>query len=226
MPLDLTPILALSFDCYGTLIDWQSGIKAALLPALREAQIYMDDGVLFQQFAMLERRAEQNPYRPYKRVLEEVAAGFFEYPEKADPTILWKSLPEWPAFDEVPGALRALNKKKYKLAVASNIDDDLFAWSESKLGADLDEVITAEQVRSYKPRPAHFRELLKRLGLKPAQLLHIAESRHHDIEPANRLGIPTVWLNRARGRPSASGPGAGEPMQIVPSLSDLVDHLS
>ena len=217
-------ISALSFDCYGTLIDWQTGIRDCMLPALRKVGIFIDDGVLFHSYTVLERRAQQGAYKSYKSVLEDVAAGFFEYPERADRTILWKSLPEWPVFDEVPGALRAL-KKKYKLAVVSNIDDDLFAWSESKLGVDLDEVVTAEQVKSYKPGLPHFRELLKRLALKPEQVLHVAESRHHDIEPANKLGMPTVWVNRSRGGPSASGPGHGEPMMIVRSLAELVEKL-
>jgi 2-haloacid dehalogenase len=195
-----------------------------LRPALAEAQIFIDDGVLFQQFALLERRAEKPPYKSYKQVLEEVAAGFFEEPENADRTVLWKSLPEWPAFDETPDALAAL-KKRFKLAVVSNVDDDLFAFSESRLGVDLDVVVTAEQVRSYKPKVAHFRELLKRLELKPEQVLHVAESRYHDIEPANKLGMPSVWINRARGGFSASGDGAGEPMLIVRSLAELVTRV-
>lgn len=219
-------IRAVSFDCYGTLIDWQAGIRDAMRPALRAANIYLDDGVLFQQYAVLERRAEAPPYKSYQRVLEEVAAGMFEFPERADKTVLWKSLPEWPAFDETVGALKAL-KKKYRLAVVSNIDDDLFAWSESKLCVDFDEVVTAAQVRSYKPGLAHFHELLRRLRLEPRQVLHVAESRYHDIEPANAMGMPTVWVNRTPpgGGPSASGEGAGEPMMIVRSLTELVGRL-
>lgn len=217
-------IRAISFDCYGTLIDWQTGIRRAMRPALAAAEIFMDDGVLFHQFALLERRAEASPYKSYKAVLEEVAAGFFEEPENADCTVLWKSLPDWPAFDETPGALAAL-KRRFKLAVVSNVDDDLFAFSEAKLEVDLDVVVTAEQVRSYKPGLPHFHELLKRLELPPDQVLHVAESRYHDIEPANALGMPTVWVNRARGGFSASGEGAGEPMLVVESLSKLVEYL-
>lgn len=217
-------IRAISFDCYGTLIDWQTGIRRAMRPALADAQIFMDDGVLFQQFALLERRAERPPYKSYKQVLEQVAAGFFEEPENADCTFLWKSLPDWPAFDETPDALAAL-KRRFKLAVVSNVDDDLFALSQTRLGVEFDTVVTAEQVRSYKPKVAHFRELLKRLEFKPEQVLHVAESRYHDIEPANKLGMPTVWVNRARGHASASGEGAGEPMMIVGSLAELVTML-
>jgi 2-haloacid dehalogenase len=221
----VSDIRAISFDCFGTLIDWQTGIRRVMRPALAEAGIFMDDGVLFHQFALLERRAEKPPYKSYKQVLEEVAAGFFEEPENTDCTVLWKSLPDWPAFDETPDALAAI-KRRFKLAVVSNVDDDLFAFSEPKLGVELDVVVTADQVRSYKPALPHFHELLERLQLKPAQVLHVAESRYHDIEPANSLGMPTVWINRARGGLSASGEGAGEPMLIVGSLKELVAHLN
>lgn len=223
-PRVFSDIRAISFDCYGTLIDWQTGIRRAMRPALAAAEIFMDDGVLFQQFALLERRAEAPPYKSYKQVLEQVAAGFFEEPEHADCTVLWKSLPDWPAFEDTPGALAAL-RRRFKLAVVSNIDDDLFAFSEAKLDVDLDVVVTAEQVRSYKPRLPHFHELLKRLELPPEQVLHVAESRYHDIEPANALGMPTVWVNRARGGFSASGEGAGEPMLTVRTLRELTDQV-
>jgi 2-haloacid dehalogenase len=222
MPAD---IRAISFDCYGTLIDWQSGLRSALRPALAEAGIFLDDGALFHSFSVLERRAQQPPFENYKFVLESVVAGLFEYPERIDLTILWKSLREWPAFDEVPGVLRAL-KKRHRLAVVSNIDDDLFAWSESKLDVALDEVVTAEQVRSYKPALPHFHELLRRLDLKPEQILHVAESRYHDIEPANLLGIPCVWVDRSGDKPSASGPGEGRPTCTVRSLSELPSLLA
>jgi 2-haloacid dehalogenase len=223
-PRVFSDIRAISFDCYGTLIDWQTGIRRAMRPALAAAEIFLDDGVLFQQFALLERRAEAPPYKTYKQVLEQVAAGFFEEPEHADCTVLWKSLPDWPAFEETPGALAAL-RRRFKLAVVSNVDDDLFAFSEAKLDVDLDVVVTAEQVRSYKPRLPHFHELLKRLELPPEQVLHVAESRYHDIEPANALGMPTVWVNRARGGFSASGEGAGEPMLTVRTLRELTDQV-
>jgi 2-haloacid dehalogenase len=223
-PRVFSDIRAISFDCYGTLIDWQTGIRRAMRPALAAAEIFLDDGVLFHQFALLERRAEAPPYKTYKQVLEQVAAGFFEEPEHADCTVLWKSLPDWPAFEETPGALAAL-RRRFKLAVVSNVDDDLFAFSEAKLDVDLDVVVTAEQVRSYKPRLPHFHELLKRLELPPEQVLHVAESRYHDIEPANALGMPTVWVNRARGGLSASGEGAGEPMLTVRTLRELTDQV-
>lgn len=218
-------IRAVSFDCYGTLIDWQTGILGVMLPALERAGIDRTSEQVLAEFAALERRYESGPYRTYREVLTRVTLDMLGSWHTADRDLLWLSIARWPAFDEVPVALSAL-KRKYRLAIVSNIDDDLFESSRPRLGVDLDLVITAEQVRSYKPAPVHFRELSARLGLGPAQILHVAESRYHDIEPAGALGFPTVWVDRTGGRVSASGPGAGDPTLTVGSLVELVGILA
>lgn len=220
----LEDLHALSFDCYGTLIDWQTGILGVMLPALRRAGIDLTREQIFAEFAALERTHESGFYRPYREILTRITLDMLGSWHTPDRDQLWLSIAHWPAFDEVPAALRAL-KQKYKLAIVSNIDNDLFELTRPKLGVAFDAVVTAEQVRAYKPAPYHFRELLARLGLNPSQVLHVAESRFHDIAPATALGMPTVWVDRTRGRPSASGPpspGEIAPTFTVHSLDEVV----
>lgn len=226
--IDLTHIRACSFDCYGTLIDWQTGILAALRPRLAARGVAMDDEAILRRYAQLEAAAEEPPYRPYRQVLETVAAGFFGPSATPDEReCLWRSLGSWPAFADTPGALARL-QKRVKIIIASNIDNDLFALSKPKLGIEPDEVVTAQQVRSYKPGRAHFDEVLRRAGLRAEQVLHVAESRRHDIEPARRLGFPTAWINRTGSGPSASGVPTDSsltPDLTAPTLAALADTL-
>jgi 2-haloacid dehalogenase len=218
-------IRAISFDCYGTLIDWQSGLLAAAHPVLRRVNKPMEPAQLYSAFADAERRAEQPPYRSYREVLRSVAGELFgPDASHAELDALWRSIGEWPAFRDTAPSLERL-KSRYALAVASNIDDDLFALTRPKLGAALDELVTAQQVRSYKPCVAHFHALRERLKLDASEILHVAESRYHDVEPASRLGFATVWVDRTGGGESASGPGAGKPDLRVGSLSELVGKL-
>ncbi len=230
-------IRAVSFDCYGTLIDWQAGIEAAVAP-LRAGMPSIPEGPsLFERFAALEREAEKPPYTPYKDVLREFAAGLLGVSGPCDLLdALWRSLGEWPAFPDTPGSLRRLRSRFGTLAVLSNVDDDLFAASHARLGAPtasdstplrLDVVVTAQQVRCYKPAEANFQALLDALRMPPHQVLHVAESRYHDIEPASRLGFRTAWVQRQRDA-SASGPGtiaSVEPDLHVQSLAELCDAL-
>lgn len=234
---DMTDVRAVSFDCYGTLIDWQAGIEAAVSP-LRAGSPFIPHGpALFERFAALERDAEKPPYASYKDVLREVAAGMLGVSGPCELLdVLWRSLGEWPAFPDTAASLRRLRARFGTLAVLSNVDDDLFVASHARLGAPtaadpmplrLDLVVTAQQVGSYKPAEANFRALLHALRLSPEQVLHVAESRHHDIEPASRLGFRTAWVQRQRDA-SASGPGtiAGvQPDLHVQSLAELCDVL-
>ena len=200
---------AITFDCYGTLIDWETGILAALgrlfdvrsrpRPSPRE---------LLAAFARLEPRAQRPPFRSYRSVLREVAFGvgqeFGISATDEEASAFAASVGDWPAFGDTTSALRAL-ASRYRLAVVSNVDDDLFAPSAAKLGVSFAAVVTALQVRSYKPAPAHFLEALNRLDLPRSRLLHAAQSLYHDVAPAKELGIATVWINRA----SATGSTAG-----------------
>lgn len=224
-------IEAVTFDCYGTLIDWETGILRAFERMLGPAIVLAQHDALLRAYARYEREIESGPYRRYRDVLGEVArrvAREFGVPMRpGGEAMLAESIRDWPAFDETPGALRAL-KARACLVVLSNIDDDLFEGSRSRLGVELDALITAEQVRSYKPGPAHFHEAMRRLRLTPERILHIAESRYHDVAPARSLDIATVWVNRHAsdgGGGSASGESSAVPDLEVRSLAELVARL-
>lgn len=213
-----SPFAAATFDCYGTLIDWQRGLAKAWMPLSACMEYPYTEQNLFEMFAMHEREVQAGPFRSYREVLTEVArllampsetAAQWVKPE--DLATFAASVPDWPAFAETPGALRRIKAVVGTLAIVSNVDDDLFAGTRVHLeagGAPIDHVITAQQVRSYKPAMAHFERALEVLGCQPRQVLHVAESRYHDIEPAGAMGFTTVWIDRAKGGTSASGPGS------------------
>jgi len=208
----------LSFDCYGTLIDWETGILSALAPVLARHGRSVPDEELLETFATLEVGAEQPPYRAYEVVLREVVEGlgrrFGFAPDEAERGVLAASLGDWPAFPDTRDALLAL-KTRYRLAIISNIDDDLFARTARVLGVEFDWVVTARQVGSYKPSLENFRQSLARFGAPSDKVLHVAQSLYHDIAPAKSLGLSTVWVNRRRGRP---GHGATAPVTVRPDV--------
>jgi 2-haloacid dehalogenase len=225
--LDFARFEALTFDCYGTLIDWETGIWDALVPVLRRHRVLPERERALETYAALEAEAERGPYREYKSVLREVLVGIgrsagFE-PTAAECTAFARSVGEWPAFADTPQALRALHRR-FRLAIVSNVDDDLFAATAPRLGETFDWVITAEQARSYKPAHANFRLALERIGLPRERVLHVAQSLYHDIAPANALGIASVWVNRRRGRPGGATPaGIAAPDFEVPDLRTLAE---
>jgi 2-haloacid dehalogenase len=211
--LDLARFDALTFDCYGTLVDWETGLLGALR-GLAQA----DDARLLELFAEAEGAIEAGPYRPYREVLrqalERIAAALGLALADGDRESLARSLPEWPVFADTVPALEAL-RRRYRLAIVSNVDDDLFAGTARHLRVPFDAVVTAEQVGSYKPAPAHFHRVLARLSLPKEKVLHVAQSRYHDIAPAKELGWSTVWVNRRAGRP---GSGATPPQEATADL--------
>ena len=226
--LDFHRFQALTFDCYGTMIDWEKGIFSALRPILEAHGKTIDDFALLKLYSELELKAEQGEFRKYREVLQSVVAGFGEQlgfkPSEEEIRSLPGSLPQWPPFPDTVAALKRL-QTRYKLAVISNIDDDLFAGSEPKLQAQFDHVITAEQARSYKPSHNNFRLALKRLGLAPDHVLHVGQSLYHDVTPAKSLGIATVWVNRPSPRPGtgAARTADGKPDLEVSDLATLAD---
>ena len=212
---------ALTFDCYGTLIDWESGLLAALRPVLKSHAEDLSTEQILQIYAELEPKA-QNPYRRYSDVLAEVVRGFgerlgFEVSE-AEAQCLPQSLKDWLPFPDTVESLEKL-KARYKLAIISNTDDDLFAGTVRHLNVSFDEVITAEQARAYKPSPAPFRLAMQRLGLSPNRVLHVGQSIYHDVLPAKSLGIATALVFR-RGY-GATRAVEGEADLIVPDLRTL-----
>ncbi len=217
--MDLTRFEALTFDCYGTLIDWERGILAALRPWTHRHGVACDDDYLLGRYAAAEAAAETGAWRPYREVLgtvlETLARDLGARFDPEERELLPRSVGDWPPFPDTVASLAALGKR-YRLAIVSNIDDALFLETANRqLKTRFDQVITAEQVRSYKPGPAHFHEALKRLGLDRSKVLHVAQSLYHDIAPARALGFSTVWVNRRAGRP---GSGATPPAEAKPDL--------
>jgi 2-haloacid dehalogenase len=224
---------ALTFDCYGTLIDWETGIVRALKPLFARYGLTYHDDALLELFARHEAALESEGYQSYRDILRHTALGMAAEEgvtlAPGEENILPDSLPDWPAFPDTVPALNEL-AKKYRLAILSNVDDELFFQSaERHLGgyARFDTVVTAQQVRSYKPAPPHFTVGLERLGLPPEGVLHVAQSRYHDIAPARALGLTTVWVNRRAGRSGsgATAPASAHPDYEVPDLATLVRWL-
>ncbi len=221
-----------SFDCYGTLIDWERGILPALKQLLSNREIdFSDDGTL-ELFAEFESELEkdENDYIEYRKILQEIVKKFgqrfnFE-PTATEINSLVDSLKNWQPFPDTVAALSAL-KQKYKLAVISNIDDDLFAGTAKHLKVEFDWLITAEKVRSYKPSTRNFEIALETMGIPPEKLLHVAQSVYHDIVPATSMGISTVWVNRRHDKTGfgATMPASGKPDLEVPDLKTLVESI-
>ena len=205
--LDFSRFQWLSFDCYGTLIDWETGLLGYLRPLLASKGHPLSDAQILNLYSQFEPRAQSGPYRCYREVLEQVVRDFareLRFSVSAgEANGLAESIRTWQPFaDTVPGLLRL--QSRYKLAVLSNIDDDLFAYSSPKLEARLDAVVTAQQVHSYKPSYNNFEALLRRFDIPRQRLLHVAESLYHDVVPAGALGITSVWVNRRQGKEAAA----------------------
>ena len=207
MALDFGRFKALTFDCYGTLIDWESGILAALRPWAAKHGLELDDGALLAAFAEAESAIEAaQPKLLYPDVLRAtqraLATRFGVAPNSSDDDAMGISIRDWPAFPDSKAALADL-KRHYRLVIVSNVDRDSFATSNKKLGVDFDAIVTAQDVGSYKPNPAHFHEAFKRLaamGIPRDRVLHVAQSRFHDHAPGKALGMTTVWINRRAGK--------------------------
>ena len=227
--MDFTRFEALTFDCYGTLIDWERGILDALRPALSGADLPGDEALL-ELYAGIESAVQSGTYRPYREILFEVARTLgSELGIAVDQEAAGRfagSVADWPEFPDSSASLHALSSR-YRLAIVSNVDDDLFAGSAARLGVTFDEIITAQQVRSYKPAHAHFHEALKRLDVPRDRVLHVAQSLFHDIAPANDLDFTTVWVNRRAGKGGggATAPATASPDFEVPDMRALVDLL-
>jgi 2-haloacid dehalogenase len=209
---------ALTFDCYGTLIDWETGIWQALQPTLIGHHITIAKDKALELYGELESAVERGEYYDYKTVLRMVLEGLGSRlgftPTPGELARFSESVKDWPAFADSAGALQAL-KKKCRLGIISNIDDDLFAFSARRLQVQFDWVITAQQAQSYKPALNNFHLAFERLGLPKDKILHVAQSLFHDIAPAKSLGLATVWVNR---RHALGGFGATPPAQAQPDL--------
>lgn len=219
--LEFSRFQALSFDCYGTLIDWETGLLGALRPILRAHGSPLRDEQILALYAELEPAA-QNPYRRYREVLQQVVRGLGQRlgfaASDAEVGSLPDSLKTWPPFPDTVVALKKV-QTRYRLAIISNTDDDLFAGTAPHLQVKFDQVITAEQARAYKPSLAPFDRALERLALPKEQVLHVGQSVYHDVVPAKSLGLATVLVRR-RGF-GATRVSSEKPDLEVPDLQTL-----
>jgi 2-haloacid dehalogenase len=220
----------LTFDCYGTLIDWETGILNALMPLLQRNGAAVTEEQVLRLYTQAEVAEESGDYRSYRSVLEsiagKVAAEVGMTLSSEDRHTLPNSVGTWPPF---PDTVRALNslKTRFKLVILSYIDDALFAETNERLGVQFDEVITAQQVRSYKPRKPHFEEALRRLAVPKEQILHVAQSLYHDHAPAKEMGFTTVWINRPSRLPGSglAPPSVVRPDLELPDLQSLAERI-
>ncbi len=223
--LNWTRLEWLSFDCYGTLIDWEAGILGYLRPLLRAKGCDAEDSQILNLYSEFEPREQSGAYRSYRDVLAAVMRDFglaFKVElSTAEASGLADSIAEWKPFPETAAVLQDL-KSRHRLAILSNIDDDLFARTAKRLQVPFDLVITAQQARSYKPSQRNFKLLRESIGGSWERLLHVAESLFHDVAPARELGIATVWVNRRKGKAAAATKLVrAEPDLEVSSLEEL-----
>ena len=224
--MDFSTFTTITFDCYGTLIDWEAGILPTLRSVLAIHGQSLPDAAILELYGEFEAQAESGAYQSYRAVLESVVRQFGErcgfHPSPAQLRSLHESVPAWPPFPDTVAALQKL-QQRYRLAVISNIDDDLIAETRKHLGVEWAGVVTAQQARSYKPSLNNFRLALKTLGVAPSHLLHAGQSMYHDVIPAQLLGINTVWVNRRSARPGVGAVRAasGQPELEVSDVATL-----
>jgi 2-haloacid dehalogenase len=224
--LDFTRFEVLTFDCYGTLINWEAGILSALHRVLSAHGKKIADATILKLYGDFEQRSEQGTFRPYREVLESVVRQFaaeFRFTLSPDEArSLPDSLSTWKPWPDTVAALRQL-KTRFRLAILSNVDDDLFAGTRPQLGVDFDEVITAQQAQAYKPSLKLFELALSRIHAPAHRVLHVGQSIYHDVVPAQSLGLATVWVNRPSARPGVGAvkAAAANPDLTVSSLAEL-----
>lgn len=229
--LDFSRYEALTFDCYGTIMDWEQGILSALKLVLAAHQVELTDSQILELFAQLEGEIEAGNYQPYRQVLRQVMQQFGEklgfIPTSDQLDCLADSIQNWQPFPDSIDALNRL-KQQFKLVIISNIDDDLFAFTAKRLGVLFDFVITALQAKSYKPSTHNFEFAFEKTGIPRDKILHVAQSIYHDIVPAKALGLSTVWVNRRHDQAGfgATLPASSQPDLEVPNLETLAKLVS
>ncbi|HEX4603055.1 MAG TPA: haloacid dehalogenase type II [Candidatus Angelobacter sp.] len=220
-------IRLITFDCYGTLIDWENGMLAALRPLFSRDGRRVPDAQLLEVYGDIEAEIEAGPYLRYREVLAETARQMGRRLgitiSDAEGKAFAESLARWKPFVDTIPALQSL-AQKFRLGIISNVDDDLFAETRKKFApVEFDFVVTAQQMQSYKPALRNFAEAVRRSGLSKDQILHAGQSLYHDVAPANALGIRNVWVNRPSIRPGsgAAKPGSAQPAYEVRTLAEL-----
>ena len=209
------PLRWATFDCYGTLIDWNGGIRCELARLWGEGEA----DARLRRYHELEPRVEaETPGMTYRNVMRAVLAQLGDVPP-GDEDALGRSLPSWEAFPEVPARSRTARDRGWRLAILSNTDPDFIEASKARLGVPFDETVVASEIGSYKPAHRHWEEFFARTGAPHDGHVHVAASRFHDIAPARELGLRTVWINRLAEPPEPS------PDRELPDLVGLADTL-
>ena len=216
--MKLLDFKALTFDCYGTLVDWETGLLAALEPLVARSKPPRSRQDILEAYAAHE--VAQEHYTPTLKYSQLLAVVYKRIAENWQTPAAWdecvafgQSIREWPAFADSPAALHYL-KRHYRLFVLSNVDNESFSYSNRKLAVQFDGIMTAEDIGSYKPSLRNFTYMLERLesqGIRKEQILHVAQSLFHDHKPANELGLASCWINRQHARPgfgATASPGA------------------
>lgn len=213
--LDAKRYSVLTFDCYGTLVDWETRLLDYLRPILEQHDVHVRDEFVLEFFAETEAELEARSHSNYRIVLENVMSRFGKRlgftPTGHNLVDFPIAIATSPPFADTVPALRAL-AARYDLAIVSNTDDDLFALTQPLLQVEFAHVVTAKQMKTYKPDPRMFQEVIERCGVPPERMLHVAQSLYHDIAPAAALGLDTVWINRRGGK---HGGGATRPVENV-----------
>src|SRR6202171_1554688 len=224
--LDFSRFEILTFDCYGTLINWEAGLLPALHRILSAHGKKIDDSALLKLYGDFEQLCEQGEFHPYREVLESVVRRFGAQlgfsPTDEEAHSLADSLASWKPWPDAVAALHQL-KSRFRLAILSNVDDDLFAATLPQLEVEFDEVITAQQARAYKPSLKIFELALARIKVPAHRVLHVGQSIYHDVTPTQALGLAAVWVNRPSARPGVGAVKAtkGKPDLEVSSLAEL-----
>jgi 2-haloacid dehalogenase len=207
-----------TFDCYGTLIDWNAGIRGEM------ARMFGPDAApsLLRRYHEVEPQVEaEDPGLPYRDVMRRTLARLGDVPD-GDEDALARSLPEWPVFPEVPAALSEARDRGWKLAILSNTDREFIEASKARIGVPFEETVAASEIGSYKPGHRHWEEFFERTGANREHQVHVAASLFHDIAPARELGLTTVWINRLD---EAADPEPTRELADLNGLPDVLDTL-
>jgi 2-haloacid dehalogenase len=215
-------VSCISFDCYETLVDWETGIKKAVeeITLGKGARANIEN--LYRAREDIEFELIHGEYRPYREILglslREAFAKFKLPYSVQDGRRLADSVPTWPVFQETKPALEKL-KTKCRLCIISNIDNDIIAKTRDRIGVKFDWVVTAQDARAYKPNIRPFQIVLERLGCRPGEILHVSSGYRYDIPPAHQLGFRTAWVNRKQEQ----APGGVKPDWEFKNLTELAD---
>jgi 2-haloacid dehalogenase len=227
--LDFSKARLLTFDCYGTLIDWETGIFSALRPVLTAHGKSISDAELLALYGEFEAKIESGDYLQYRDVLRSVVRAFGDrlgfVPTQAEVDALPDSVPRWQPWPDTVAALQRL-ATRFRLSIISNIDDDIFARTREWLPVEFESVTTAQQARCYKPGREVFQVALLKTSVVPDQIIHVGQSIYHDVLPAQSFGLATVWVNRPSPRAGigAVRPASGKPDLEVPDVATLAER--